>query len=113
MSVFRVFTNNARASEGRRALVWSRTACVLTCWISGEKHHEETDSWIARCRRDAWRVKRRVGAARAGDQPIYASQHGAQAVAHTTLVDSLDPVRGVVANVIVTIDPGAISHEIG
>lgn len=37
----------------------------------------------------------------------------AQAVAHTTLVDSLDPVRGVVANVIVTIDPGAISHEMG
>ncbi|HEF4731366.1 hypothetical protein SB379_01330 [Burkholderia multivorans] len=48
-----------------------------------------------------------------GDEPIYASQHGAQAVAHTTLVDSLDPVRGVVANVILTIDPGAISHEIG
>ncbi|HEF4736132.1 hypothetical protein KTD19_21400 [Burkholderia multivorans] len=47
------------------------------------------------------------------DEPIYASQHGAQAVAHTTLVDSLDAVRGVVANVILTIDPGAISHEIG
>ncbi|MCA8143493.1 hypothetical protein [Burkholderia multivorans] len=47
------------------------------------------------------------------DDPIFASQHGAQAVAHTTLVDSLDPVRGVVANVIVTIDPGAISRESG
>ncbi|MDN7609546.1 hypothetical protein QZM28_22905 [Burkholderia multivorans] len=38
---------------------------------------------------------------------------GLLVAAATTLVDSLDPVRGVVANVILTIDPGAISHEIG
>jgi hypothetical protein len=47
------------------------------------------------------------------DDPIYASQYGTQAVARTTLVDSRDPARGVVANVIVAIDPGAMSRELG
>lgn len=47
------------------------------------------------------------------DDPIYVSQHGAQAVAHTTLLDSLDPARGVVANVIVAIDSAAMSRETG
>ena len=47
------------------------------------------------------------------DDPVYASQHGAQAVARTTLMDSRNPARGVVANVIVAIDPGAMSRELG
>lgn len=55
----------------------------------------------------------RVARVALDDDPVYASQHGARAVARTTLVNSRDPARGVVANVIVAIDPGAATREHG